>query len=154
MSLQLTSSAFAHGQPIPKRYSAEDADVSPPLAWSDPPTGTQSLTLICDDPDAPRKTPWVHWVLFNLPSNLRMLDEDQAKTGKLANGATQGKNDSDGIGYSGPYPPSPSLHRYFFKLYALDTSLSLSAGATKDEVLAACQGHILDQGELMGTYRR
>lgn len=153
MNLQLTSSAFESGQSIPKRHTGDGDDVSPPLAWPDPPGSTQSLALICDDPDAPRGV-WVHWVLFNLPPHLRELAEAVPTTPALASGARQGTNDFGNLGYGGPAPPPGKPHRYFFKLYALDVLLDLAAGATKDQLLAACKGHILAEGQLMGKYQR
>jgi Raf kinase inhibitor-like YbhB/YbcL family protein len=148
MKIPITSTAFENGTPIPKRFTGDDADVSPPLAWAEPPSGTKSLALICDDPDAPRGA-WVHWVLFNLPANLRGLPE-----GAPVGDAVDGTNDFGNLGYGGPAPPKGKPHRYFFKLYALNKTLDLPAGATKDEVLAACKGHVLAEGEWMGTYQR
>ena len=153
MNLQLTSVAFENGQPIPKRHTGDGEDISPSLAWSDPPNETKSFALICDDPDAPRGT-WVHWVLFNLPADARELAEAVPTSGTLTNGAKQGTNDFGNLGYGGPAPPRGKQHRYFFKLYALDRTLDLATGATKDRLLAACQGHILAEAQLMGKYQR
>jgi Raf kinase inhibitor-like YbhB/YbcL family protein len=153
MTLQLTSSAFQEGQSIPKQFTGEGKDSSPPLRWSDPPEGTKSFALICDDPDAAGKT-WVHWVIFNLPGNLRELPEGVPAQETLANGAKQGKNDFGKVGYGGPMPPRGKPHRYFFKLYALDQVLDLPAGSTKDQLVAAMKGHELAQGQLMGQYAR
>jgi Raf kinase inhibitor-like YbhB/YbcL family protein len=153
VSLQLTSAAFSAGGTIPKRYTCDDVDVSPPLAWRDAPAGTQSFALIADDLDAPVGT-WVHWVIFDLPGDARGLMEGIAKQPELPNGARQGTNDFRKIGYGGPCPPPGKPHHYFFKLYALDAKLSLKAGATKAEVEKAMQGHILAQGEWMGRYSR
>jgi Raf kinase inhibitor-like YbhB/YbcL family protein len=147
MTLQVTSTAFREGETIPKKFTGDGPDVSPPLAWSAPPAGTISFALICDDPDAPRGT-WVHWVLFNLAPDLRGLDE-----GTAANGV-QGVTDFGQAGYGGPAPPPGKPHRYFFKLYALDTMITLPAGSTKAQVVKAMQGHILAEGQLMGTYGR
>ncbi len=164
--MELTSSAFANGQPIPKKYTGAGADVSPPLTWSDPPEGTRSLALICDDPDAPSaknprpEGPWVHWVIYNIPADVRSLPEGLPRQAKLEKpaGALQGRNDFSGnnIGYSGPMPPPGSgPHRYFFKIYALDTTLSLDPqSTTKAKLLEAIQGHILAEGQLMGTFER
>ncbi len=124
-----------------------------PLRWADPPQGTKTFALICDDPDAPRGT-WVHWVLFNLPADRRELPEGVPAQETLDGGARQGKNDFGNLGYGGPAPPRGKPHRYFFKLYALDTALDLPAGATKDQVVAAMQGHVLAEGQLMGRYGR
>jgi Raf kinase inhibitor-like YbhB/YbcL family protein len=153
MSIKLTSPAFQPGATIPKQYTGDGADRSPPLIWSDPPSGTKSLALICDDPDAPRGT-WVHWVLFNLPATSRELEEGVPTTEVLDNGARQGKNDFGKIGYGGPAPPKGKSHRYFFKLYALDVSLELKVGATKAQLVDAMKGHILAEGELVGNYGR
>lgn len=153
MSLELTSAAFQEGATIPKQHTGDGADSSPSLEWTDPPQGTKSLALICDDPDAPRGT-WVHWVIFNLPADIRELSEAVSTAKTLANGARQGKNDFGNVGYGGPAPPRGKPHRYYFKLYALDTTLDLAAGATKDQLLAAMKGHVLDEGQLIGRYGR
>ena len=153
MSIEITSTAFEAETSIPKQYTGDGADQSPPLHWSEPPSGTRSIALICDDPDAPRGT-WVHWVLFNLPAQTRELEEGVPTTATLGNGAKQGKNDFGNIGYGGPAPPKGKAHRYFFKLYALDVSLDLPPGATKAQLEGAMKGHILAEGQLMGTYKR
>ncbi len=148
MSFALTSPAFTQGQPIPAKFSCKGADVSPALNWGEPPAGTQSFALIMDDPDAPMGT-WDHWVLFNIPPETRSLPEDFQPQAPIAVGRNSwGRSD-----YGGPCPPS-GTHRYFFKLYALDTTLSLSSNADKQAVLAAMQGHILAQAELMGTFSK
>jgi len=152
MALELTSTAFAPGQPIPRKYTCDGENVSPPLRWSDPPQGTRSLALICDDPDAPAGT-WVHWVLYNLPATARALAEAVPANADLPDGSRHGKNGWGRLGYGGPCPPS-GTHRYFFKLYALDTVLGLASGMDKSQLLQAMQGHILAQTELMGTYKR
>ncbi len=151
-ALTLTSPAFDPEQAIPARYTCDGEDISPPLAWGDPPPGTQSLALIAEDPDAPLGT-WVHWVLYNLPAASRSLQEGVAGEADRPDGSRQGKNSGGRLGYSGPCPPS-GTHRYFFRLYALDARLDLAAGASKNQVLEAVQGHVLAQGELMGTYAR
>ena len=142
MSIELTSTAFKQGMTIPKKYTGDGTDQSPPLHWSEPPSGTKSIALICADPDAPRGT-WVHWVLFNVPT-----------TETLGNGTKQGKNDFGNIGYGGPAPPKGKPHRYFFKLYALDVTLDLPPGAIKAQLESAMKGHILAEGQLMGNYQR
>ena len=152
MVFELMSPVFVAGEAIPLKYTCDGDDVSPPLAWSDPPAGTQSFALICDDPDAPVGT-WVHWVLYDLPADARELPEAVPSDAELPDGGRQGNNSWPRIGYGGPCPPSGS-HRYFFKLYALDTVLGLDAGATKKELLLAMEGHVLAQVELMGTYSR
>ena len=153
MSIELTSTAFQPGATIPTQYTGDGADRSPPLRWSEPPAGTKSLALICDDPDAPRGT-WVHWVLFDLPARTRELEEGVAATETLPSGAKQGKNDFGNAGYGGPAPPKGKPHRYFFKLYALDVAVDLPPGATKARLLDAMKGHILAEGQLVGTYGR
>ena len=154
MSLELTSDVFVNGQSIPAKYACTGRNISPALAWTEPPSATQSFALIMDDPDAPMGT-WVHWVLFNIPADVRNLQEDLPVTGKNVdpNAIFVGKNSSNNIGYDGPCPPS-GTHRYFFKLYALDTTISLLPGATKEQVLREMEGHILAQGELMGTFSK
>jgi hypothetical protein len=154
MSFKLTSDAFAHGQSIPAKYSCIGRNISPPLAWTDPPAGAQSFALIVDDPDAPAGT-WVHWVLFNIPADARELQEDLPVKGKNVdpNSIYVGKNSWGDIGYGGPCPPS-GTHRYYFKLYALDTLISLLPGASKDQLLKEMDGHILAQTELMGTFSK
>lgn len=152
MSLQLSSPAFADGDMIPAAHARQGQNVSPPLAWGGTPAGTSSFALIVDDPDAPRGT-WVHWVVYNLPADAAMLPEGVASDGDLLGDAVQGKNDWGESAYGGPQPPS-GTHRYFFKLYALDITLDLAPGATKSQVLAAMDGHVLAEGQLMGRYQR
>ena len=152
MAITLTSSAFADDALIPRRHTCDGEDVSPPLALTGIPDGTQSVALICDDPDAPVGT-WVHWVLFNLPADLVELPAGIPGDEILSNGAKHGKNDFGKLGYGGPCPPG-GTHRYFFKVYALDTKVSLAGGASKDMLLKAMEGHILAEGRLMGKYRR
>lgn len=152
MEIKVTSRAFEEGGMIPQKYTCDGEDVSPPLAWTSVPEGTKSLALICDDPDAPMGT-WVHWVLFNLPANIKELPENVPPQETLENGAKHGITDFRRIGYGGPCPPS-GTHRYYFKLYALDTELDLEAGITKAELLEAMEGHILAEGRLMGKYKR
>lgn len=152
MSITLSSTVFTAGASIPTDYSCKGRSVSPPLAWSNTPAGTGSFALIVDDPDAPIGT-FVHWVIYNIPASSRGLAEAVPLTGQLADGTLQGNNGSGRVGYTGPCPPS-GTHRYFFKLYALDNVLGLSSGADKDQLLKAMQGHILAQGELMGTFSK
>ena len=151
--LQLSSPAFADGQPIPQKHTGEGPDHSPPLKWSGVPPNARSLALIADDPDAPVGT-WTHWVLYDLPPTSTELSEDVPKTQFLPGNAKQGINDFRRLGYGGPMPPPGKPHRYFFKLYALDTLLGLKPGATKPELLKALEGHVLAEGQLMGTYQR
>ncbi len=150
--MKIKSTAFEHEEMIPEMYTCDGADVSPPLEWSSVPEGTKSFALICDDPDAPMGT-WVHWVVYDLPANITKLPENIPPERTLADGGTQGMTDFRRIGYGGPCPPG-GTHRYFFKLYALDTKVDLDPGATKDQLLEAMQGHILSEAELMGKYRR
>ncbi len=150
--MELKSSAFEQGGLIPAKYTCDGPDISPPLSWSDPPAGNKSLAFIVDDPDAPSGT-WVHWVAWNIPANARSLDEDLPKRESLPNGMQQGMTDFRRVGYGGPCPPS-GTHRYFFKLYALDTTFNLPSSTSKKELEKAMQGHILKQAELMGKYRR
>jgi len=152
MDIKVTSTAFQEGGMIPKQYTADGKNVSPPLAWTGVPANAKSLALICDDPDAPRGT-WVHWVLFNIPAEAKGLPESVPPQPKLANGAMHGNNDFPRLGYGGPAPPS-GTHRYFFRLYALDAELRLDGGATRAQLDAAMKGHIIAQGQLMGKYRR
>jgi hypothetical protein len=152
MEIKITSPAFAEGGMIPAKYTCDGADVSPPLQWDAAPKGTKSIALISDDPDAPVGT-WVHWVLFNLPADVKELAENVPPDKTLPNGAKQGTNDFRRIGYGGPCPPG-GTHRYFFKLYALDTQLDLQPGADKDQLLKAMKDHILAQGQLIGKYKR
>jgi len=152
MAFQITTTAFRDGSSIPKRFTCDGPDVSPALSWGDPPAGTRSLAIIADDPDAPAGT-WVHWVLYDLPADTRKLPEGVAKDRELPNGALQGRNDFGKIGYNGPCPPRGSEHRYFFKLYALDSRTGLKAGATKSELERTMKGHILSQAQLVGKFQ-
>jgi len=154
MAFILTSTAFKDGATIPGKHTCDGVDVSPPLAWSGTPAGTRSVALIADDPDAPGGT-WVHWVLYNLPAEVSELPENIAKVESLdLGGARQGRTDFRRPGYGGPCPPPGPAHRYFFKLYALDTRLELKAGAQKKDVEEAMEGHVLGSAQLMGTYAR
>jgi Raf kinase inhibitor-like YbhB/YbcL family protein len=150
MPLILSSPVFATGEAIPPDFSCDGRDVSPALTWTEPPAGTQSFALIMDDPDAPIGI-WVHWVIFDIPASTRNLIEGTPTDPQLSDGSLQGKTSAGSSGYHGPCPPS-GTHRYFFKLYALDITLSLSEKADKKELLAAMEGHILANAELMGTF--
>jgi len=152
MEIKITSSAFEDGGLIPAKYTCDGADVSPPLQWDAVPEGTKSIALICDDPDAPMGT-WVHWVLFNLPAETNELAENIPADKILPDGARQGVSDFGRIGYGGPCPPG-GTHRYFFKIYALDAEIGLEADANKRQLLKAMEGHILEQGQLVGKYKR
>ena len=151
--MQLTSTAFTEGAAIPPQYTCDGTNVSPPLKWSSVPAGTKSLALIVDDPDAPAGT-WVHWVLYDLPVTATELAEGLPKSQYVAGGAKQGLNDFQYLGYGGPCPPHGKPHRYFFKLFALDTLLDLKPGLTKRDIERAMETHILAQTQLMGTYQR
>ena len=153
MSLNVSSPAVREGDRIPTKYTADGDDVSPELRWNGAPPNTKSFALICADPDAPRGT-WTHWVLFNIPADKTSLPERVPTEKELADGSRQGKNDFGKIGFGGPDPPKGGPHRYFFKVYALDTKLDLPAGATRQQVLDAIEGHILAEGQLMGKYGR
>ena len=151
--ITISSDAFEYGGNIPSRFTCDGENISPKLEWSQPPTGTESLALISDDPDAPGGM-WVHWVIFNIPPDKTGLVEGVPKSEVLSDGSVQGMTDFGRVGYGGPCPPPGRPHRYFFKIYALYSTLDLSAGATKEDVESAMQGHILAKGELMGLYGR
>jgi Raf kinase inhibitor-like YbhB/YbcL family protein len=151
-TLEIKSSAFKPGETIPKKYTCDGDDISPQISWGKTPDGTKELVLICDDPDAPMGT-WVHWVLYGIQPSVNVLAENLTKTDTIG-AIKQGKNSFGKIGYGGPCPPKGSVHRYFFKLFAIDTPLDLKPGATKEAVTKAMEGHILARGELMGRYGR
>jgi Raf kinase inhibitor-like YbhB/YbcL family protein len=153
MSFNLESTVFKEGGDIPQKFTCDGADVSPPLKWENPPQGTKSVALIADDPDAPVGT-WVHWVIYDLDPQLTELREGMAKLEKIPGIGKQGLNDFRKVGYGGPCPPPGKPHRYYFKLYALDTKFNLKPRATKQEVEQAMKGHIIAQAELMGRYKR
>lgn len=156
MALTVTSTAFEQSGSIPSRYTCEGDDTSPPLSWSGAPPGTKSFALIVDDPDAPDpekpQRVYVHWVVYNIPAATTSLPEDASKEG-LPAGSVQGKNDFGKTGYGGPCPPI-GRHRYFFKVYALDTQLTGLSSPTKNDLLKAMEGHVLGSGEIMGTYQK
>lgn len=161
MKIEVTSTAFGPGKPIPKKYTGEGQDVSPPLAWSAVPEGTKEIALICDDPDAPTPQPWVHWVIYKIPAEAGGLPEGIARTASLSQpaGALQGTNSwpegQNNIGYRGPMPPpGHGVHHYHFKLYALDAPLSVAPGLDKSGLLRAMDRHVLAEGVLTGTYER
>ena len=154
MSIEVTSSAFTEGARIPKKYTCDGQDISPALKWSGVPQKTKSIALICDDPDAPSGT-WVHWVVYSIPPDVTELQEGVVKTNVLPDGAKQGTTDFKRIGYGGPCPPrGHGAHHYYFKVYALDIQVGLKAGATKKDLEKSMKGHILGQGQLIGTYER
>ncbi|HET9870571.1 MAG TPA: YbhB/YbcL family Raf kinase inhibitor-like protein [bacterium] len=148
--LRLLSKAFGDGNKLPVRYTCDGAGVSPELHWKNLPRKTKSLALILDDPDAPYST-WIHWVAYNIPPDVLEFLEDFPKDAQLPNGITQGTNDFKTLGYGSPCPPS-GVHRYFFRLYALDSRLDLAPGATAEQLRQAMKGHILSMAQLMGRY--
>lgn len=150
--MKLTSPAFDHQGTIPKEYTCEGQDISPALVWSDVPLDTKSFALIMDDPDAPSGI-WVHWVIFNIHPTSITLPENFPKDEELPDSVRQGKNSAGKIGYVGPCPPY-GTHRYIFRLYALDNKLNMLSGITKEQLLSAMEGHILDQTQLIGLYQR
>jgi Raf kinase inhibitor-like YbhB/YbcL family protein len=156
-TLTLISAAFNSGGSIPQKFTCDGSNLSPPLRWSNLPEGTESVALIVDDPDAPGKT-FVHWLLFNLPPDRDVLPEDldvEQHFGDAAQTPLEGANDFGDRGYGGPCPPrGDNAHRYFFRLYALDSMLDLGDGVTKRQLTQAMDGHILEEADLMGTYRR
>ncbi len=152
MSLTITSAAFSPNGEIPSKYTCDGADISPPLAWSGAPSGTKSLALISDDPDAPGNT-WVHWVAWNIPPDTTALPEGVQPVDRLPNGMRQGETSFRRIGYGGPCPPS-GTHHYFFKLYALDTILDLPARALTPQLEKAMKGHVVAEALLIGLYSR
>lgn len=151
MDFIVTSPAFVHEKMIPSQYTCEGKDISPPLKWDGAPNGTRSFVLICDDPDAPRL--WTHWVVYNIPEKTHAIAENCPRSEKLADGSVQGTNSFGNIGYGGPCPPS-GTHRYYFKLFALDSMLDLPSGASQREVEEALDGHVLGKTELMGRYKK
>jgi Raf kinase inhibitor-like YbhB/YbcL family protein len=148
-AMELKSTAFRNEDVIPRKYTREGEGISPPLTWSGAPEGTQEFVLICDDPDAPRPEPWVHWIVYHIPAESTRLTEGGGGT------FTEGLNSWKESGYGGPLPPKGhGPHHYHFKIYALDTDVDIGPGATKDEVLEAMEGHVVARGELIGIYER
>jgi hypothetical protein len=151
--MRIQSAAFSEGGMIPRRHTCDGGDISPRLSWSGTPVGSRSLVLICDDPDARVET-WVHWVLFAIPPDSNGLPEGVSDDETISGGAVHGRNDFGILGYGGPCPPPGPPHRYYFKLYSVDIELDLGAGATKQDVMSAIEGHILAEAQLMGRYGR
>ena len=151
--LEMRTTAFPAGGTIPAQFTCSGQNISPSLSWNQPPALTASFVLIVDDPDAPAGT-WVHWVVYNLPQSARHLPEHVPAGDAIAGGGQQGANDFPMNGYGGPCPPPGKPHRYFFRLYALDTILDLRAPVRRQDVDAAMKGHVLAQAELMGTFGR
>lgn len=160
MEIQVTSTAFSHGEPIPKKYTGEGQDVSPPISWSNLPEGTKELALICEDPDAPTADPWVHWVIYKIAADVKGLPEGIPAVPRLKQpaGVLQGKNSwSTGqmIGYRGPMPPAGhGVHHYWFTVYALKVKMSAESGFPKAALMSEMEQYILGKGQLMGTYQR
>jgi Raf kinase inhibitor-like YbhB/YbcL family protein len=160
MQFEVTSPAFQQNQPIPKKYTGEGEDVSPPINWKGLPEGTKELVLICDDPDAPTQEPWVHWVIYKIPASLGGLPEGVAKDARLKSpaGVLQGKNswpNGQTIGYRGPMPPpGHGTHHYRFHVYALEANMVIEPGPDKKSVLSEIKDHVLGEGMLVGTYER
>ncbi len=150
--MKIVSSAFDEGSLIPKKYTCDGINISPPIQWSSVPGGTKTFAIICDDPDVPMGT-FVHWVLYNLPENIKEFSENVPPVASLPNGAKQGRNDFGKIGYGGPCPPG-GTHRYYFKIYAVSEQLKLEAGITKLGLLNALKGLILSEAQLMAKYKR
>src|SRR5262245_2446336 len=153
MAFELTSPAFKQGGDIPQQHTCDGADRSPPLAWTLPPPRTKAFALVCEDPDAPSGL-WVHWVLWGIPAATSKLSEGVKPDPTLPDGSRHGENDFGKLGHNGPCPPRGTPHRYFWKLYALDTTPDLQPGATRQQLLDAIKGHILAETELMGRYGR
>jgi Raf kinase inhibitor-like YbhB/YbcL family protein len=151
--MQLTSAAFQQGAEIPSHYTSDGEDISPELSWKDAPAKTKSFALVVHDPDAPRPGGFTHWVLYNIPAEAGHIEENAPHEEQIPGLGMQGKNDAGNIGYMGPAPPS-GIHRYFFRLFAIDKTLDLAPGATHKQISAAVKGHILAQAELMGTYEK
>jgi Raf kinase inhibitor-like YbhB/YbcL family protein len=157
MKFDLKSVSFRHGEEIPRQYTGEGEDESPPLEWVNVPRNTREFVLICEDPDAPQAKPWVHWLMYKIPGEVRKIPPSLPRNERLTlpPNAIQGKNSFGSIGYGGPMQPvGHGPHHYYFRLYALGSELPLKAGATKDEILAAMEGHVLGFTELLGIYER
>jgi Raf kinase inhibitor-like YbhB/YbcL family protein len=151
--LRIGSTAFTNGNPVPKQYTADGANTSPPIWWTNIPNGTKSIALICDDPDAPKGT-WTHWVIYNIPAKVPGLGAGYPTAADLPNGAKQGTNSFQKTGWGGPDPPAGKPHHYIFTVYALNTTLNTQSGATADQLRGTMNNHILGQGQLTGTYGR
>lgn len=152
MALTLTSNSFVDGGMFPPKYTCDGANISPPLGWSGAPSGAKTFALINDDPDAPGGD-WVHWVVWNIPATVQSLKEGMPKEAKFGDGTRQGTTDFGDIGYGGACPPS-GVHRYFFKLYALDTILELPPTTKKAQLLSSIKGHVLEETKIMAKYSR
>ncbi|HUL61479.1 MAG TPA: YbhB/YbcL family Raf kinase inhibitor-like protein, partial [Methanocella sp.] len=153
MLLDVTSPAFKDGDRIPVKYTGDGDNMSPPLRWSGAPPGVSEYAIVCEDPDAPRGT-YTHWVIYGIPGNYDHLDDGVMQVSELDNGAMQGKNSDEGIGYTGPSPPPGKPHRYEFKVYALSARLDLPSGITKEDLRRAMDGYVVAKGKLTGLYGR
>jgi Raf kinase inhibitor-like YbhB/YbcL family protein len=153
MTIRIISDVFEYGALIPETHTCDDINISPPLSWSTLPEHTISFTIICEDPDAPRGT-FTHWIIFNIPANVHELPKAVKKEERLENNAIQGINDFGYIGYGGPCPPEGPEHRFYFRIYALDSTLNLNPGVRRQDLMDAMWGRVLDEGELMGKYGR
>ena len=153
MSFVLETKAFPKGGEIPGKYTCSGENASPALSWSGAPSDTKGFALIVEDPDAPSGT-FTHWIVYDLPAGVHQLPENVSKTDELSGGGHQGRNDLRRVGYGGPCPPPGKPHRYFFRLFALNSALSLPAGASRREVESALHGRVLAQAELMGKFGR
>jgi hypothetical protein len=151
-SLQVESASFTGGGDVPRRFTCDGAGISPGLDWSAPPAGTRSQAIVMHDPDA--AFDFTHWIAFNLPPGTRSLAEGASAEGSMPQGASEGANDFGHVGYGGPCPPGGRSHHYLFHLYALDVRLDLPPGASRKQLESAIRGHILAEGQLVGTYRR
>jgi hypothetical protein len=151
-SLWVRSSSFSNGRSIPARYTCDGADLSPVLQWQSAPAGTKSFAIVMDDPDAP--IDFTHWLVFNIPPGVRELAEGASQQSAMPHGSVEGRNDFGRPGYGGPCPPRGNPHHYVFRVYALDRLLDLPAGAAGKQVHAAISGHIVAQGQIVGTYQR
>ena len=151
-TLEVQSSGFGHARSMSDKYTCDDVDISPPLEWKNAPAGTKAFAIICETPDAPTGN-WVQWLIYDIPADITSLPQAVPKTGQLENGAKQGKNDFDQVGYFGPCLPAGE-HRFFFRVYALDGLTNLKEGVKKEELVQAMKGRILAEGALMGVYSR
>lgn len=156
-NIEVTSAAFGEGAAIPRHYAGDGDGVSPPLAWSRVPERTRSVAVLCEDPDAPFPSPFVHWLIHGLPPTVHSLDEGVGRTTTVPGvpSAHQGSNSGHDTGYMGPMPPpGHGVHHYYFEVFALDTPLGLDESPTRDELVKAMRGHVLASGSLVGTYVR
>jgi Raf kinase inhibitor-like YbhB/YbcL family protein len=151
--MNISTPAFSEGQKIPQQFTGDGQNISPSLSWTGAPANTKTFALIVDDPDAPMGT-WVHWVAYDIPASVHGLTEGEPTSAQIREGGTQGKSSFGTVGYGGPAPPPGKPHRYFFKLYALDSLLGLKPGASKEDLQQAMKGHVLAEAQTMGMYGR